>query len=104
MFDTSTKRALLGLVLSLLVNQVQDQADKLLQIFPNVINGIDEIKEGSTLNLACIEKLAGDNFYNRMENSTIHHSQGSNNNQIKSILQFPLQLLLINSKVFALVV
>jgi hypothetical protein len=61
MCDPSTKRALLGLLISLLVNQIHVQADK-LQLFPNVMNGVKEIKEGSTLTLTCIDKLAGDSL------------------------------------------
>ncbi len=85
--DTSTKRALLGLLISLLVNQVQVQADE-LQLFPNVMNGVKEIKEGSTLTLTCTEKLAGDNFTIEWTIPPGFSIIKEVKNQIKSILNF----------------
>ncbi len=92
MCEPSTKRALLGLLISLLVNQIQVQAGQ-LQIFPKVIDDRQEIKEGSTLAITCIEKLAGDSLTMEWRIPPFNiFKEVKTKNQIKSISNFLLEL------------
>jgi hypothetical protein len=56
MFSVSKRLALLGLLFSILTNQIV-QTDK-LEIFPKVEKGEQVIKQGSTLTLTCIKDLS----------------------------------------------
>ncbi|XP_046654996.1 uncharacterized protein LOC124348757 isoform X2 [Daphnia pulicaria] len=56
MFSVSKRMALLGLLFSILTNQIV-QTDK-LKIFPKVEKGEQVIEQGSTLTLTCIKNLS----------------------------------------------
>jgi hypothetical protein len=55
-FDNSTRRAMAGLLFSLLSNLVSSQPYE-MEIFPKVENGEMVIEAGSTLTLICVKKL-----------------------------------------------
>jgi hypothetical protein len=56
MFSVSKRLTLLGLLFSILINQIV-QTDE-LEIFPRVEKGEQVIEQGSTLTLTCIKNLS----------------------------------------------